>query len=257
MVATTIAFASGSFVKGKRTGIKGTGVNQIDVTKQANGVFVVENNRPNPIRNLLMTDFGDQNTVVKLLGGPKTSIRGLEAFMGGGDDFLQIGTKSTDTDTKTSKPQDGSRPTYIDMGAGDDSFRQFGTFKNGTFRADTGDDYALFKDPKDKFVVRNSVVDMGDGDDTLIFGGNVKDVDVFLGDGADTVKFNGKVRGVDLDLGSDTDVDEVIIKKNDIKGLRITGESEGDKLFIGSSEFTYDATRDLWVNDANGATKDF
>ena len=141
------------------------------------------------------------------------------------------------------------------MGDGDDTFRIDGQFKNGTFTAGAGDDSAVFKS-KAKFAVRDTTVGMGAGDDTLIFGGNVKDLTVNMGGGADTVKFNRKVRGVNLDLGSDNDIDNVIIKKNNIKGLVITGESEGDILKIGSSEFTYDATQGLWVDD-DGSVRDF
>lgn len=203
-----------------------------------------------------MTDTG-QSTVVNILGGPKSAIRGLEAYMGGGDDTLTIGRKGVKniTGARSSKPEDGSRPTIIQMGDGNDTFRIDGQFKNGSFDAGDGNDSAVFKSG-DKFGVLRTALNMGDGDDTLIFGGNVKDLTVKLGDGADTVKFNRKVRGVNLDLGNDNDIDNVIIKKNNIKGLVITGESEGDILKIGSSEYTYDATQGLWVED-DGTVRDF
>ena len=93
---------------------------------------------------------------------------------------------------------------------------------------------------------------MGSGNDTLVFGGNVKNVDIRLGSGSDKVKFEGNINGAKLNLGNDDQIDEVLIAEgSSIKDLVITGAGDGDLLFIGSTQYNYDSNDKLWENSSD------
>ena len=62
-----------------------------------------------------------------------------------------------------------------------------------------------------------------------------------------------------VDSTPDDQIDVIKIDgDSSIQGLVITGADVNDVLFIGSSEYSYDATNNLWVNDLDPSnTRDF
>jgi len=92
---------------------------------------------------------------------------------------------------------------------------------------------------------------MGAGNDTVTINGAIKNTDINLGTGQDLLIFGGDIRnGINVNLGSDGQVDIIEIAQNaKIKGLKIDGAESGDILFIGSIEYQYNPLDNTWVSD--------
>lgn len=115
---------------------------------------------------------------------------------------------------------------------------------------DGEDDFSTVDDSR----FRQSSVNTGSGDDSVVFGGNVNKVTVDLGTGADELTFQAKAKNVDINLGdADESQDTVRFEAGDgsFKNIVITGADENDVLFIGSSEYNYEAASNLWVNGSD------
>lgn len=98
--------------------------------------------------------------------------------------------------------------------------------------------------------VKDSTIDAGSGDDSLVFGGIVRGSDILGGEGADTFTFKDKIKDVSIDLGGDDGSSDTIKIKSldDIKGLVITGADQGDVLIIGGEEYGFDPSSGGWVS---------
>lgn len=232
-MAETISFSSGSFSTGT---IDGPGSNDVVVTKQGDG-FVLSTENSTPIVNLgIQGDNEAEN--LSILSDTSVAVKGFTANLAGGDDSLFIGGKTKGN-------------SVINLGKGSDSIESTGTFKNSELLAKRGNDQASFE-AETKFVAIDARIDMGNGNDDLVFGGSVKDIDVKLGAGSDNVEFGGKINGAKLDLGTDGDVDKIRLSADaDIKGFVITGADDNDLLFIGSTQYNYDSNNNLWVNSSD------
>ena len=232
-MAETISFSSGSFSAGTNPQPGSNGV----VVEGQNGVFTLSTQKNTPIVNLGIQGDGEKQDLSFLSDTPVT-LKGFTANLEGGDDSLFIGGKTR-------------RDSSMNFGRGGDSVETEGGIRRTELNGNRGkDDFLL--NSEGKFVAVDSQIDMGKGNDTLVFGGSVKDVDVNLGSGSDKVEFQGNINGVKLNLGEDGEVDKVRIAEDaDIKGLVITGADESDLLFIGSTEYSYDSNNNLWVNSSD------
>jgi hypothetical protein len=238
MAATSIGFSQGSFEVERTPGVIGTGPNQLSFTTSLDGgPFTISSEIDRPISNFSIGDSDEP--FIRLIGGGAGSdtVRDFNADLGDGDDKLVIGNKDN-------RDKSVTRRANVNLGEGNDTFINNAQFRNSSVEAGDGNDFVRISS-NSKNVAVNSSFDMGDGDDRLVFGGSVKNVDIELGDGADKVKFRGDVTDVELDLGGDDDIDKVTID-GEIDGLTITGESDGDILMIGSSEYEFGGGS--WIN---------
>jgi hypothetical protein len=95
---------------------------------------------------------------------------------------------------------------------------------------------------------------MGEGGDSLVFGGSVfgygENSTIDLGLGADTLTFgaNSYVAGYSISLGNDGMAD-IISLLGGYEGISITGADEFDILYVGTSQYNYNALDDSW-NDS-------
>ncbi|MEB3362247.1 MAG: hypothetical protein VKI42_09010 [Synechococcaceae cyanobacterium] len=128
------------------------------------------------------------------------------------------------------------------------------------------------------FSVQDSTFSFGDAKDTLLIGSS-KDSQYFMGNGnnevtisyrsqndvinfgtgADTLTFGGSVNKTLVQLTTDSSVDTIKMSdQTKYTNLRITGATDIDVLFIGSTQYQYSSASNLWVNTANpGDTKNF
>jgi hypothetical protein len=128
------------------------------------------------------------------------------------------------------------------------------------------------------FSVQNSTFSLGDAKDTLLIGSS-KDSKYFMGNGdnevtisyksnndvinfgagADTLTFGGSVNNTLVQLTTDSSVDTIKMSdQTKYTNLRITGATDIDVLFIGTTQYQYNSISNLWVNTANpGDTKNF
>jgi hypothetical protein len=155
----------------------------------------------------------------------------LQAQFAGGDDFLRINGNVQNSE--------------IRLGNGDDDFTVAGQLRGNTQLFAGGGN--------DKVVIQggafDSSISMNEGDDTLVFGGVVRNSNINLGTGADIVNFRGSAFDTTLALGGDTDQDTVRLSKDgNYESLRITGADDSDILFIGSTQYSYMADDNEWVN---------
>ena len=232
-VAETISFSSGSFTAGT---IDQPGTNHLVVTQASGGGFNISSENNNAIFNLGIQ--GDnQSQDISFFSDTPVTLKGLTANLGGGADSLFIGGKT--------------RGSTINADRGSDSVETEGAINNTDLNTGRGrDDVTLESDST--FVAVNSQIDMGQGNDNLVFGGAIKDTEINLGTGADTVEFTGNIRGANLNLGGDGDADTIrIAAGTNIEDLVITGADNNDRLFIGSTRYNYDSNSNLWVNPSN------
>lgn len=242
----TLSITQAGFLLGESPGGgSGTPIGDLEISEAASGRLKVKSATDSEIKGFAVGASGESD-FVKLIGNGGRSVMGLVANMGGGDDRLVIGKAKGDQAAST-------RQSSIDMGDGNDVFRNFGPFRNSSFEGGAGNDSAEFASSAKRAVV-GSTIDMGDGDDTLVFGGTVKDSSISLGTGADTATFEGNINNVTLDLGGPDGATDVvnIAGGASISGLQITGAEEGDVLIIGSSEYSF-AGGDTWVNDIDSS----
>ncbi len=228
----------------------GTGLNAIRAVEKVNGRIVVKSIRDNPINNFTVVDNDGSDSVVRIIGGPDKTVQRFTANFDDGDDRLVLGAPTGKQTASTIKAN-------INMGDGNDTFKQYGPFRGSTFDAGDGDDTARFISNGKNAAVGSSI-DMGEGNDLVIFGGGVVNSSISLGTGADTIEFRtssakaaeNEIKNTTLDLGGDDGATDVVRIADgvDFSGLTITGEEAGDVLFIGSTEYTYDPTTDQWVN---------
>ena len=245
-MAETISFSGASFTIGT---VDTPGSNDVSVQELPGARYVISTEQGTPILNLgIQGDETDQ--FLTFTSETAVAVRGLIANVGGGDDVLVIGGKVKDN-------------SLIRLQDGNDSFTSEDIVRDSTIRTNKGDDVTVISSPTD-FVAVDSLFAMGKGDDALVFGGSVKNVEVSLGLGADLVEYKGNIDGSNLNLGGvdSTPDDQIDVIKIDgdssIQGLVITGADVNDVLFIGSSEYSYDATNNLWVNDLDPSnTRDF
>lgn len=244
-VAQTIAFGNGGFNLGN---INAPGTEKLDVLEQ-NGRFQLFNEDGTPIVGLGLQGSQGKDRLSILDENPNSSslskggsdnnlaVERLTANLLGGNDKLII--------------RGSTRKTEINMGNGNDKFRSIGRFQRSTFAGGEGENIARVKGNVKGNISRKSDFDFGDNDDLLVFGGNVKRLDIDLKGGADEARFGGDVSKTTLNLGKDGDTDVVRLSdKAEFSGFRIKGADENDVLFIGSSEYQYDGGR-TWSNIDN------
>ena len=233
-MAETISFSSGSFSAGT---IDQPGSNDVVVTESQNGAFTLTAENGSPIVNLGIQGDNEKQDLSFLSDSPVT-LKGFTANLGGGNDSLFIGGKI-------------HSDSSIDFGKRGDSLETEGGIRRTELLGESGKDNFLLNSQGRNAAV-DSQIDMGNGNDSLVFGGSVKDVEVNLGSGSDKVEFQGNLKGANLNLGEDGQADEVRIAEGaDIQGLVITGADESDLLFIGSTQYKYDSDNNLWVNSSN------
>ena len=235
-MATTISFSSGSFSTGTNDL---PGSNDVVVTDSQGGAFTLATENNESIVNLGIQ--GDNQTqFLNFTSDTIVTVRGLTANMGGGNDVLIIGGKA----------KGGS---LIRLQDGNDTFVSQDVVRDSSIRFNAGNDNAILSSPTE-YVAVDSSFEMGQGDDSLVFGGSVRNAEVSLGLGADSVEYLGNILGSNLNLGGegsmpDGQADTIMIAgDSSITGLVITGADENDTLFIGSSEYTYNTSDNRWVN---------
>jgi hypothetical protein len=142
----------------------------------------------------------------------------------------------------------GARKPTIETKGGDDTFISMGrAVRNGEILSGDGNDQIFINNAK------SLRIGTGDGDDSLFFGGMVKNSDLSLGDGADEVFFSGKVQNTWINLGGkDEDIDQIhFATKEDLlgNGNRIIEADDGDMLIFGGEDtYTFDTTDNAFVN---------
>ena len=235
-MATTISFSSGSFSDATNSQ---PGSN--DVVVEGANAFTIATENNAPIVNLgIQGDNSNQD--LSFFSDTPITLKGLTANLGGGADSLFIGGKTKNN-------------SFIDFGKGRDSVETEGTIRKTELLGKGGKD-DFFLDSEGEFAAVDSLIEMGKGNDRLVFGGSVKDLDVNLGRGSDKVEFQGNIKRVNLNLGEDGEVDKVRIGEGaDIQDLVITGADDSDLLFIGSTQYNYDSNDNLWVNSSDPSDK--
>ena len=245
MPAQTIAFGNGGFNLGN---INKPGTQKLDVLEQNNG-FQLFNEDGTPIVGLGLQGSQNRDNLQILNNNPNARTRSgngsrdelavnrLTANLDGGGDRLVI--------------RGGTRNSEINLQGGNDRFRADGKFQRSSLSGGEGRNAARIKGNGVGNAARKSDFDFGDNDDLLVFGGNVKRLDIDLKGGADEARFGGDVAKTKLNLGKDGDTDVVKLSdKAEFSGFRIKGADENDVLFIGSSEYQYDGGR-TWSNIDN------
>ncbi|MCP9798815.1 hypothetical protein [Cyanobium sp. Lug-B] len=227
------------------------------LTQTVNGAEVVTGN----LRDALRTQvFPNQEGRIRDVG-----IQAPES----GDTTTRFLTRSEDT-SLIGNADDNSivfgavaNNAFISTAGGNDSVN-VNSFIDGTIDLGEGNDVAVtgaFTDSSisagagaDQVTIRRTAtsvdVDMGTGDDTLIFGGKVLFSSIELGEGADVLRFNRSARNTSIDLGNDFDIDKVYFEtRSDIaSGTVITGAGEGDELIIGGSEYVFSAADSAFIS---------
>jgi hypothetical protein len=123
----------------------------------------------------------------------------------------------------------------------------------------TGSTFSLGNDD-DTLVIGGSVGNsffMGNGNNNLTFQfGSTNDVANF-GDGSDTLVFGNRITNTLVQLTTDSSVDTIKIAQSTtpVTGLRITGATDIDVLFIGSTRYNYSSTAGEWINPDNSADR--
>lgn len=237
-VAQTLTFGEGGFTI---TDAPGPGTKKLEVV-QSGSTLQGENSDKTTIVGLQVVGTDTSNRLQLTSADEFVTANRLEAVFFAGDDALTI--------------IGNTRQSSISMGAGNDKFTTDDQFREGSrINTGTGDDVVRFNASASRFaegggnVLLESTVQMGDGNDLLVFGGSTRGSTVNLGAGADTVRFRANAVGTVLNLGGDTDRDEVnLTASGNYDTLRITGADSSDVLFIGSSEYRYRTARNDWQN---------
>jgi hypothetical protein len=193
-------------------------------------------------------------------------------FSGGGfniQDTPGLGTQSL----AYSPSQQSPAPSYLLKNTNNSQIVGLG------FQDNTNTGVTLSITSQTRTTASNSTFTLGSGNDTLVIGSS-RDNNFFMGNGnnnvtiqygttndtinfgtgADTLVFGGKIQNTLVQLTTDTSVDTIKIGQANtpIANLKITGATDIDVLFIGSTEYSYDSNQGLWVNDSNpGDTKNF
>lgn len=193
-------------------------------------------------------------------------------FSGGGFDIQNISGVGTEKLT-VSPSQQAPAPSYQFKNNNNSEIVGLG------FEANTPTGVTLSITSQTRTAASKSTFTLGSGNDTLVIGSS-KDNNFFMGDGnnnvtiqygttndtinfgtgADTLVFGGKIQNTLVQLTTDTSVDTIKIGQANtpIANLKITGATDIDVLFIGSTEYSYDSNQGLWVNDSDpGDTKNF
>ena len=100
---------------------------------------------------------------------------------------------------------------------------------------------------------------MGNGNNSVTFQyGSTSDV-INFGTGSDTLVFGGKVTNTTVQLTTDASVDTIKIAQSTTPttGLKITGATDIDVLFIGTTQYNYDSSQSAWVNTGDSSDKKF
>ncbi len=237
-MAQTLSFGEGGFTI---TNDSRPGTNKLEAIQSGNTIEG-RNTDDTTIIGLQVVGTDGSNRLQLSSADEFVTVNRLEASFFAGDDSLTI--------------IGNTRQSSINMGAGNDTFTADDQFREGSLiNTGTGDDIARFNGSASRFaegggnVLLESTVQMGDGNDLLVFGGSTRGSTVNLGAGADTVRFRANAVSTTLNLGGDTDRDEVsLTASGDYDTLRITGADSSDVLFIGSSEYRYRTARNDWQN---------
>jgi hypothetical protein len=240
-VAQTLAFGESGFTI---TDDSKPGTNKLEVVQQGN-TLQGANSDNTTIVGLQVVGTADANRLQLSSADEFVTANRLEATFFAGDDVLTI--------------LGNTRQSTVNTGAGNDTFTTDSQFRDGSsLNMGTGNDTARFNATASRFadsggnVLLESSVQMGEGDDLLVFGGSTRGGTINLGSGADTVRFRANAATTSLNLGGDTDRDEVFLTASgNYESLRIIGADSSDVLFIGSSEYRYRVARDDWQNIAD------
>ena len=140
----------------------------------------------------------------------------------------------------------------VDAGSGADTMTFGGSVSGSTVIGGAGKDAITFSK-----AVSSSSVSSGEDSDTIRFNNSVGSTQISAGAGSDLLVFGGTITGTrgtntgtQVDLGGqDGAIDTIQIARGvSYGGLKITGASAGDILFIGSTKYTYNPLQDKWIN---------
>lgn len=140
----------------------------------------------------------------------------------------------------------------VNLGDGENVFKAERVAAS-SYETGDGDNTTVLKGAKT--VAKSSSFVSGAGASRFNFKGNVKDSYIEPGGGEDTLIFGGKLINTDINLGSDGAQDTIRIKGGirDIKGLTIKGADDGDRLIIGAgidaTTYNYDSQTGRWVSE--------
>lgn len=100
---------------------------------------------------------------------------------------------------------------------------------------------------------------MGDGNNEVTFSYRSTNDVVNVGVGSDTITFGQSINNTLVQLTTDYSVDTIKLSTNtNPTNLRITGAMDMDVLFIGTTQYNYESSTNLWVNkDDSMDTKNF
>ena len=134
----------------------------------------------------------------------------------------------------------------VNGGTGDDSMTFSGSVSGATLLGEAGKDSITFSKS-----VSSSNINSGDDNDTIRFNNSVGTTQISTGAGSDLLVFGGTINpGTQVNLGGqDGAIDTIQIARGvSYGGLKITGASAGDILFIGSAKYVYNPLQDKWTN---------
>jgi hypothetical protein len=123
----------------------------------------------------------------------------------------------------------------------------------------TGSTFSL-GDANDTLVIGGSANNnffMGNGNNNLTFQFGSTNDTVNFGNGSDTLVFGNRITNTLVQLTTDSSVDTIKIAQSTtpVTGLRITGATDIDVLFIGSTRYNYSSTAGEWINPDNSADR--
>ena len=199
-------------------------------TESINGVqktVVAQNNNPSPVlANLNYVAAPGVPATIAVSSNTNLLLTNANFNFGSSSDTLTIGSQIT-----PASPQGGgftaTISTNLNMGDGNNIL----TVQGSSYNID---------------------VTTGSGNDTVNVVGPISNGKFNLGAGSDTLIFGGRVLGARVNLGSDGVRDTIRVNSGaDARGLRVTGADSSDVLFIGSTQYNYNQSSDLWVNSGN------
>lgn len=230
-MAETLSFSSGNF---NLADTDGSGSEKLAVDDKGGGEFLLSNNDGSKIVGLgIQAD--NEPLKLEFVSNEGTTLKKATINLGDKDDILIISGKTKKSD--------------LDAGNGKDEAESSDIFKDSELDMGAGKDKAEFSEDDGNFALNGSFIDMGAGNDRVEINGGVKDSEIDLGKGSDTLIFGGDIKDTTVNLGSDGNSDVIRIAKGvEIQGLKIVGADEGDVLFIGSTEYQYNAVNNSWVN---------
>ena len=183
-----------------------------------------------------------------------------------GASFSGAGTSDTSF-TATSAPNtynvnNNNFSTITNLGFQDNSAT--GVFLNVTSKTSLTNDKSsfAFADGNDTLLIgssRDSYYTTGNGVNNLRFTYGSTGDTINTGSDADQLIFGGKISNTLIQLQVDSVTDTIKIANNTmpVNGLKITGATDIDVLFIGSTKYTYNSNDGAWINDANPTDKKF